>query len=89
MAPNSFSVVVVVTVTVTACGSTGTMTIPALALALLVLLVPAEEMLEGGSVTISGRSWDGRVVFCPSDAVAGWEVLVTWLCLLVSSAVPC
>ena len=76
MAPNSFSVVVVVTVTVTACGSTGTMTIPALALG---LLVPLADMLERSSVTISGRSWDGRVVYWFSDAAGGWEVLVARL----------
>lgn len=68
MAPNSFSVVVVVTVTATACGSTGTMTMPALALGLLVLLA---EMLEGGSVTMSGRSWDVSFAYWLTDAAAG------------------
>lgn len=84
VAPNSFSVVVVVTVTVTACGSTGTITMPALALGLLVLLVLLVEMPERGTVTISGKSWDGWVVYRLSDAAARWEELVTWLCLLAS-----
>lgn len=82
VAPNSFSVVVVVTVTVNACGSIGTMTIPALALRLLVLLA---EMLEEGCDTISGRLWDGWVVYwLLSDVAADRDVLVSWLCLLVS-----